>query len=113
MERRWNKSKKFFYQGCMITNDAHWHAKIKRRIAIGRDAFYKGKELIRGKLNNNLKKLLSMVWCNMDQKHGPRGRRTSTYWRPLRCGYREGWTKSRKMKRYYKWWTKKISDRSN
>jgi len=39
----------------MITNDAKCHVEIKK-IAKGKDAFYKRRELIRGKLNKNLKK---------------------------------------------------------
>ena len=35
-----------------------------RRITMGKDAFYKRKELLRGKLNENLKKgiIKSMIW---------------------------------------------------
>ena len=55
---------KFCYLGSMITNDAKCHVEIKRRIAMGKDAFYKRKELMRGKLNKNLKKRIikSMIW---------------------------------------------------
>src|SRR6218665_341531 len=47
---------KFCYLGSMITSDAKCHVQIRRRIAMGKDAFYKRKELLRGKLNKNLKK---------------------------------------------------------
>src|SRR6218665_1294402 len=47
---------KFCYLGSMITSDAKCHVEIRRRIAMGKDAFYKRKELLRGKLNKNLKK---------------------------------------------------------
>ena len=55
---------KFCYLGSMITTDAKCHVEIKRRIAMGKDAFYKRKELMRGKLNKNLKKRIirSMIW---------------------------------------------------
>ena len=54
----------FCYLGSMITNDAKCHVEIKRRIAMGKDAFYKRKELMRGKLNKNLKKRMikTMIW---------------------------------------------------
>ena len=41
---------KFCYLGSMITSDAKCHVEI-RRIAMGKDAFYKRKDLLRGKLN--------------------------------------------------------------
>ena len=48
---------KFGYLGStMITSDAKYHVEIRRRIEMGKDAFYKRKELLRGKLNKNLKK---------------------------------------------------------
>jgi len=57
----------------MITSDAKCHVEIKRRIAMGKDAFYKRKELIRRKLNKNLMKLIiksmecGVIWIgNMD-----------------------------------------------
>jgi len=40
--------------GSMITSFAKCHEEINRRIAMGKDAFYKRKKLIRGKLNKNL-----------------------------------------------------------
>src|SRR6218665_3470149 len=48
----------------MITSDAKCHVEIRRRIAMGKDAFYKRKELLRGKLNKNLKKRIikSVIW---------------------------------------------------
>src|SRR6218665_3211477 len=48
----------------MITSDAKCHVEIRRRIAMGKDAFYKRKELLRRKLNKNLKKRIikSMIW---------------------------------------------------
>src|SRR6218665_3666496 len=55
---------KFCYLGSMITSNAKCHVEIRRRIAMGKDAFYKRKELLRGKLNKNLKKRIikSMIW---------------------------------------------------
>ena len=48
----------------MVTQDAKCHTEIRRRINIGKDAFYKRKELLRGKLNRNLKKKMvkTLVW---------------------------------------------------
>ena len=48
----------------MVTQDAKCHMEIKRRINMGKDAFYKRKELMRGKLNRNLKKRMAktLVW---------------------------------------------------
>src|SRR6218665_3723247 len=48
----------------IITSGAKSHVEIRRRIAMGKDAFYKRKELFRGKLNKNLKKRIikSMRW---------------------------------------------------
>jgi len=48
----------------MITNDAKCNVGIKKRITMGNDAFYKRKELMRGKLNKNLKKgiIKTMIW---------------------------------------------------
>ena len=56
MERNWKKSENFVIPGRIITNDAKYHVEIKRRIAMRKDAFYKRKELMRGKRNKNLKK---------------------------------------------------------
>ena len=55
---------KFCYLGSMITSNAKCHVEIRRRIAMGKDAFYKRKELLRGKLNKNLKKRIikSIIW---------------------------------------------------
>src|SRR6218665_2525869 len=46
---------KFCYLGSMITSDAKCHVEIRGRIAMGKDAFYKRKELLREKLNTNHK----------------------------------------------------------
>ena len=47
---------KFCYLRSMITSDAKCHVEIRRRIAKWKNAFFKRKELIRRKLNKNLKK---------------------------------------------------------
>ena len=47
--------KEFCYLGSMITTDAKCHREIKRRIAIEKEAFSNRRELLRGKLNRNLK----------------------------------------------------------
>ena len=56
--------KEFCYLGSMITTDAKCHREIKRRIAIGKEAFSKRKELLRGKLNKNLKirMIKTLIW---------------------------------------------------
>src|ERR1700733_14325062 len=54
---------KFCYLGSMVTNDARCHVEIKR-LAMGKDAFYKRGELLRGSLNMKLKKRMvkTLVW---------------------------------------------------
>jgi Reverse transcriptase (RNA-dependent DNA polymerase) len=56
--------KEFCYLGSMITTDAKCHREIKRRIALGKEAFTKRRELLRGKINRNLKKRMikTLVW---------------------------------------------------
>src|ERR1700733_9441031 len=51
----------------MITTDAKCHREFKRRIAIGKDTFMKRKELLRGKMNKNLKKRMikTLVWSTV------------------------------------------------
>ena len=48
----------------MITTDAKYHRDIKRRIAIGKEAFFKRKELLRGKVNRTLKirVMKTLIW---------------------------------------------------
>src|SRR6218665_1579803 len=50
--------------GIIRSHQSKCHVEIRRRIAMGKDAFYKRKELLRGKLNKNLKKRIikSMIW---------------------------------------------------
>ena len=47
-----------------MISDAKCHIEIKTRIAMGKEAFDKRKEILRGKLNKNLKKRIIkvMVW---------------------------------------------------
>src|SRR6218665_1542758 len=47
--------KEFCYLGSVITTDAKCHREIRRRIAIGKEAFSKRRELLRGKVNRTLK----------------------------------------------------------
>src|ERR1043165_8327522 len=56
--------KSFCYLGSMITTDARCHNDVKRRIALGKEAFTKRGELLRGGLNKSLKKSLvkTLVW---------------------------------------------------
>ena len=48
----------------MITEDCKSHNEIRRRIALGKEAFSKRTELLRGKINLNLKKRLvkTLIW---------------------------------------------------
>lgn len=54
-EKNYNKVKEFCYLGSMIMTDAIYHKKIKRT-ALGKEASSKKSELLRGKLNQNLKR---------------------------------------------------------
>src|ERR1043165_3392699 len=56
--------KSFCYLGSVITTDARCHKDIKRRIALGKEAFTNRGELMRGGLSKNLKKRLvkTLVW---------------------------------------------------
>ena len=53
--------KSFCYLGSMITTDARCHGDIKRRIVLGKDAFTKREESMRGGSNKDLKKKLVKV----------------------------------------------------
>src|SRR6218665_2511129 len=48
----------------MISNDAKCHREIRRRIAMGKEAFLKRKELLRGGLERSLKKRIikTLIW---------------------------------------------------
>ena len=48
--------KQYCHFGSIITEGYTCHTEIKRRIAIGKDAFAKRKELLRGKMNGTLRK---------------------------------------------------------
>ena len=54
----------FCYLGSMITEDCRSHTEIKKRIAMGKEALNKRRELLRGKLKLELKKRMvkSLVW---------------------------------------------------
>src|SRR6218665_2567681 len=56
--------KEFRYLGSMTSDDARCHREIKRRIAMGKEAFYRRKELLRGGLKRCLKKRLvkTLIW---------------------------------------------------
>src|SRR6218665_792169 len=51
----------FCYLGSVITTDAKCHREIRRRIAIGKEAFSKRRELLRGKVNRTLKIRTCMI----------------------------------------------------
>jgi len=48
--------RQFMYLGSLITEDCRCHEEVKRRIAIGQEAFSKRGELLRGKVKIELKK---------------------------------------------------------
>src|SRR6218665_4051611 len=56
--------KEFCYLGSMISNDAKCHREIRRKIAMGKEAFLKWKELLRGGLKRSLKKRMikTLIW---------------------------------------------------
>src|SRR6218665_2363074 len=56
--------KEFCYLGSMISNDAKCHGSPRRRIAMGKEAFLKRKELLRGGLKRSLKKRMikTLIW---------------------------------------------------
>src|SRR3984885_11701661 len=56
--------KEFCYLGSLISSDAKCHKEIRRRIAKGKKAFAKRKELLRGGLNKTLKKRMvkTLIW---------------------------------------------------
>src|SRR6218665_234428 len=50
--------------GSVITTDAKCHREIRRRIAIGKEAFSNRRELLRGKVNRTLKirMIKTLIW---------------------------------------------------
>ena len=56
--------KEFCYLGSMISADASCHREIKRRIAMGKEAFSTRKALLRGRLKRYLKKRMvkTQIW---------------------------------------------------
>src|SRR3984885_9688321 len=54
----------FCYLGSLISEDAKCHKEIKKRIAMGKEAFTKRKELLKGGLNRDLKKRMvkALIW---------------------------------------------------
>ena len=56
--------KQYCYLGSMITEDCKCQIEIRRRIAMGKEAFNKRGKLLRGKLNHDLKRRLvkTLVW---------------------------------------------------
>src|SRR6218665_2489131 len=56
--------KEFWYLGSVITTDAKCHREIRTRIAIGKEAFSKRRELLRGKVNRTLKirMIKTLIW---------------------------------------------------
>lgn len=54
----------FCYLGSLISEDAKCHKEIKKRIAMGKEAFTKRKELLKGGLNRDIKKRMvkALIW---------------------------------------------------
>src|ERR1043165_8462810 len=103
--------KSFCYLGSVITTDARCHKDIKRRIALGKEAFTNRGELMKGGLSKNLKKRFLKHWCgvwySMGRRPGQSGRRISRGWRLGRCGYGAEWRRGVggsicRMRRYNK-----------
>jgi len=55
------------YLGNVITEDCKCHEEVKRRIAIGKEAFSKREELLREKMKLQLKKRIvkSLIWSTV------------------------------------------------
>jgi len=55
------------YLGSVITEDCKCHEEVKRRIAIGKEAFSKREELLREKMKLQLKKRIvkSLIWSTV------------------------------------------------
>jgi len=55
------------YLGSVITEDCKCHEEVKRRIAIGKEAFSKREELLREKIKLQLKKRIvkSLIWSTV------------------------------------------------
>ena len=54
----------YCYLGSLITTDAKCHKEIRRRIAMGKEAFAKRRELLKRNIDHNLKKRLikTLIW---------------------------------------------------
>src|SRR6218665_3069768 len=102
--------KEFYYLGSVITTDAKCHREIRRRIAIGKEAFSKrtferkSKQNIEDTYDKDTDMECGAVWSrNMDNEE----RRYKKDLRLLKCGLGEEWRKSagqniRQMKKYWK-----------
>jgi len=55
---------KFCYLGGLISDKAKCHREIKKRIEMGKEAFTKRKEFLKGKLNRDVKKRMAkaLLW---------------------------------------------------
>ena len=55
------------YLGSVITEDCKCHEEVKRRIAIGKEAFSRREELLREKMKLQLKKRIvkSLIWSTV------------------------------------------------
>jgi len=85
----------FVYLGSVITEDCKCHEEVKCRIAIGKEAFSKRGELLRGKMKLELKKRIveTLIWSTV-----LRAAETWTLrkvdWNRLKCGFGEGWNEN-------------------
>jgi len=59
--------RQFMYLGSAIKEDCKCHEEVKRRIAIGKEAFSKRGELLRGKMKLKLKKRMmkTLIWSTV------------------------------------------------
>jgi len=85
--------RQFMYLGSAIKEDCKCHEEVKRRIAIGKEAFSKRGELLRGKMKLKLKKRMMKT----DLEYGIVCRRNVdveqwifNVWNHLKCGFGEG-----------------------
>ena len=90
----------FCYLGSLISDDAKCHTEIKKRIAMGKEAFTKRKELLKEELNRGINKRM-----DKDLDDEKRGRQTDRCFRYVDCGYGGGWRGSarqdtERMKKY-------------
>jgi len=85
----------FVYLGSVITEDCKCHEEVKCRIAIGKEAFSKRGELLRGKMKLELKKRIveTLIWSTVLHAAETWTLR-KVDWNHLKCGFGEGWNEN-------------------